>query len=201
MIACGRAAPSERPGPDGLAAMITTIDRAHARDVVASWKMSEELWDAQVMDAYRAHWRDYAAAFDAAAPALADRLASLRGDVRAQTQYADDPSLTDAQIRVRWIFPVGRPGAVAWIGGERLDVVFVHDGDRWRALLGADAMIRDAVRALEPGCVPAYLAAGPPGRCSSFGAVIAEAAMRGQRDRLHRACEIAAANGCAPSHP
>jgi hypothetical protein len=238
--ACGRAdAPAAaRPGPDGLAAALHDAlaqierDPARADAIVAGWRLPEDAWGALVTDAYRAHWRDYAAAFDAAAPALADRLRSVAaaGAVRAQWQYADDPALTNAQIRVRWILPVGRPGVVAWVtrggagardarasmvrGGagparnetrapdarastdERLDVVFVWDGAAWRALAGADDMIVAAVRAQRPGCLPALVAAGPAGRCTSIAWMIADAAMRAQPERLARACAIAAANGC-----
>ena len=209
--ACTRApSPEARPGPDGLAAALQATldtiaaapdrDRA-ARDAVAAWRVPQSSWRAQVTDAYREHWRDYAAAFDADAPAIAAQLARAAArsprTIRAQWQYADDPSLTDAQVRVRWVMPTGQPGVVAWIADQRVDTVFVWDSSEWRALIGADDVIVGAVRALEPDCVPAILAAGPPGHCSSIGWLIADAALRGQRDRLRRGCALAAANQCA----
>ncbi len=208
LAACTRAEappPVPAPGPDGLAVeldrtlhAIAAADHPDdtARAAVASWRFPEATWGALVTEAYRPHWRDYAAAFEAALPAVAARLAALRGAVRARWQYAGDPQLSNAQVRLRWVMPTGRPGVVAEIGGVPLDVVFVWDGAAWRALDGVDDVVQAAVGAHSAPCRAALVAAGPPGICTDVAWMIADAALRGQAARLDRGCAIAAANRC-----
>jgi hypothetical protein len=198
-----------RPTPAGLAeALGATLhevaaagDRgpAAARRAVEAWRMPEARWTALVTDGYRPHWRAYAAAFDADAGAVAARLVELArrgGPVEARWQYADDPRLSRAQVRLRWVLPTGRPGVVADVGGAPLDVVFAWDGAAWRALIGVDDVQLARTRAADPACAEALAAAGRPGTCTDLAWMIADAALRGQPDRLRRACGLAAANGC-----
>ncbi len=181
--------------PEELAAYLRGVvgaDLATRQREVASWKLGEAAWDRTVVPAYRDAYDAYAAAFDAAAPALIAQLAA-RGDVRARRHFADDPVATRAQVRLRWAVPVLYPSAVATIAGAPIDTAFVADGDHWRALLGLPEVVLARARAIDPACADHLAAAGPPGPCTDVGWLVADTAMRADREAFTRACALAAA--------
>lgn len=191
LAACRPSPP--RGSPEALVAYLGTVvgaDDATRRREVASWELPAALWDRTVVASYRPLHADYERAFAAALPALVDRLA--RPDpVTARRHFAGDPRLTLAQAQGRWALPTLFPSLVAEAGGAPIDAVFVADGERWRALVGLDAVVRARVTALDPGCAARLALAGPTGRCTDVGAAIAEAALRTDRDRLAHACRLA----------
>ena len=83
------------------------------------------------------------------------------------------------------------PSLVAEAGGVPIDAVLVPEGERWRALVGLDAVVRARVAALDPRCAARLALAGPTARCTEVGAAIADAALRTDRDRLAHVCRLA----------
>lgn len=203
-IGCSHAAP---PGPalgtpDDLAAYLRTLagtDDATRRHAVAGWVLDEASWRRTVIDPYTPLWGAYIRAFDAASPALVARLASP-GEITARRHFAGDPRLTPAQARLRWALPVEYPSAVAELGGAPIDTVFVYDGTRWRALAGLDEVVLERVRLRDPACAALVAQAGPPGRCTEVGWLVADAALRTDQQRFVHACRLAATL-CANASP
>jgi hypothetical protein len=113
------------------------------------------------------------------------------GAVTARRHYSGDPRLTLAQGRDRWALPPLYPSLVAEAGQAPIDAVFIPDGDRWRALVGLDAVVRARIEALAPGCTANLDLAGPTGRCADVGAALAIAALRRDRDQLAHVCRLA----------
>jgi hypothetical protein len=188
LAACASPAPPQDPGLDGLRAHLAAARRSPAA-AVSSWLMPEPAWRASVTEAYLAHWPDYAAAFSSRRAALVE---ALRGYVDAPTrpQYADDPALSAGQIHLRWALPSGSPGSIA----PGLDVVFVHDGRAWRALVDLDDLITRAAAAT-PGCDRAYMALTPK-ECADWAWAIADGALRGAAASTARACTQSLALNC-----
>jgi hypothetical protein len=217
LAACGggpTTTPAAEPGPAGLAArLIADSERitgaidpaAAAREIVAGWKLPEPAWRRRVTEPYRGLWREYAAAFDAEAPALAGRLeawARDAADIDARVHYAGDPDLTLAQSRLRTALPTGEPGAVIVpaVGDVILGEVFVFDGGRWYALAGLDAAVRARVARTAPACAEDLARAGKLDRCGELGWEITRAALADDVAGLARAC-AAAAPACAVPAP
>ena len=214
--ACGHPAPAgPAPGtPAHLAAYLQTLagaDEATREHAVAGWILDEATWRRTVVDPYRDLWPDYVRAFDAAAPALVARLAE-HGTVTARRHFAGDPQLTRSQGRLRWALPAEYPSCVADLAGTPIDTVFVFDGTapsfagaagraqvptdegaRWRVLVGLDEVVLARVRALDPACEKLLERAGPTGRCTEVGWMIADAALRTDQQRFVHACRLAAA--------
>lgn len=187
---------------EALAAYLETVASADAETrqrEAAGWMPDAQLWDATVIAAYRPLHADVQQAFAAALPALVAQLArpgargspGSPGSVTVRRHYAGDPRLTLAQSRDRWALPTLFPSLVAEIDGAPLDAVFIPDGDRWRALVGLDAVVRARVARLDPDCAAQLARAGPTGRCTDVGAAIADAALRTDRDRLAHVCRLA----------
>ena len=211
--ACGgsRAArPPDETGPGGLATrLIADSERitgaidpiAAARAVVAGWRLPEAAWRQRVTKPYGDVWREYATAFDAAAPALAGRLEAWArdgADIDARVHYAGDAELSLEQSRLRTALPTGEPGAVIVpaIGDVILGEVFVYDGTRWRTLTGLDAAISKRVATLAPSCAADLARAGRLDRCGELAWEITRAALADDAADLTRAC-AAAALACA----
>ena len=204
--------PRPSPGPDGLrASLAASLDRlAHAGDdapaiaqaLVDDWRVPEHVWPYVVTDAYKPRFAEADRAGAPEAHALAARLVELARQpdhaVAARVQYADDPALSPAQIRLRWALPVGRPGVVVTIGGAPVDVVFAWDNRAWRALLGVDAMTLARVRTSDSRCAAQLRAAAAPGDCLDVAWMVADAALRDDDQRLARACRLAATACPAP---
>ena len=197
LVACRDAAPPP-PAHTGsaaeLAAYLATVagaDEATRKREVASWILDETTWSRDIVEPYRALYNEYVAGFDAQVPAMVAELAPL-GAVTARRHFAGDRKLAAAQIRARWAVPVQFPSMVAELAGKPIDTVFIFDGARWRALLGLDQIVMAHVAALDPVCAAKLALAGPPGRCTEVGWLVADAALRLQHERFAHACALAA---------
>jgi len=197
LVACRDAAPTP-PVPTGtadeLATYLTTVagaDEPTRKREVASWILDETTWSRDLVEPYRALYNEYVAGFDAQMPAMVAALAPL-GQVTARRHFAGDKKLAPAQIRTRWAVPVQFPSMVADLAGKPIETVFIFDGARWRALLGLDAIVMAHVAALDPACAQKLALAGPPGRCTEVGWLVADSALRQQRERFAHACALAA---------
>lgn len=186
-LACQR----ERAAPAAtdLAAYLASLagaDLATREAAVNSWRLDEAAWQHVTTDPYRAAYADYARQFAIAAPALVAQLGQ-RGAVTTRAHFADDPKLTRGQARARWAQPVQAPSEIAELAGAPIDAVFVSEGGRWGVIVGVDAIIAARTAALAPGCAEIldHLAPGP---CLDAAWGVAEAALRGDRSRLARAC-------------
>jgi hypothetical protein len=189
LAACASPAPPQDPGLDGLRAHLAAARRSPASSVDA-WLMPEPSWRASVTEAYLAHWPDYVAAFSARRAALVEALRS-HVDAPTRVQYADDPALSAGQIHLRWALPSGSPGAIA----PGLDVVFVHDGRAWRALVDLDDLIAASASDTSPGCDRAYMALAPKD-CADWAWAIADGALRSAPAATARACAQSMSLGC-----
>lgn len=186
-----RVAPTANP--DELAAYLSTIagaDEATRTREVSSWIVDDATWSRDLVEPYRALHADYVKQFDAQIPAMVARLAAP-GRVTARRHFAGDKRLTPAQVRLRWTVPVQFPSAVAELDGKPIETVFLFDGGHWRALLGLDELVMKRVRALDPACADKLAFAGPPGRCTEVGWLVADAALRAQPERFAHACRLA----------
>ena len=195
LVACHDAPPPAKTGTaDELAAYLATVagaDEATRTREVSSWILDETTWSRDIVEPYRALYNEYVAGFDAQVPAMVARLAPL-GAVTARRHFAGDRRLAPAQIRARWAVPVQFPSMVAELAGKPIDTVFIFDGARWRALLGLDQIVMAHVAALDPACAAMLAFAGPPGRCTEVGWLVADSALRQQRERFAHACALAA---------
>lgn len=192
------ASPPQRPGPAGLRAHLDSVARltGAARDAALdAWRLPEATWRALVTDAYRDHWADYRDALAARRGDLVRSLGTWRGGA-TRVQYADDPDLTAEQVRLRWVMPTGRPGAIA----DGFSVVFFFDGDGWRVLVGLDDVIGARIERAQPRCTGAYLDASAK-RCREWAWEIAEGALRDDDGRIRRGCTQAMALGCGGAAP
>lgn len=190
LAACGREAATTPPATlkAQLAAMAGCAPGACEREV-ASWKLDRAAWDRLVVEPYRgeAPYAGYARAFDAAVPVLAAQLRA-GGVVTTRAHYAGDPRNTPGQARARWAVPVQYPSQVAMVAGVPLDAVFdvARDGTL-HAIVGIDVLLHAAAAALDPACAD-VLDHARDGTCFQSCWVIAEAALRGERERFARAC-------------
>lgn len=194
LIACN--APPPRPAPGSatdLAEYLRTIagaDETTREHAVAGWLVPEATWNRTIVPAWRGLYAEYTAQFASRVPIAAAQLASL-DPVTTRRHWAGDPHLTLAEARLRWALPVQYPSMVADVGGHPVDAVFIYDGS-WRALLGLDELVLAHVRALDADCAAKVALAGPLGKCTEIGFVVADAALRGNRADLDRACRMAA---------
>jgi hypothetical protein len=170
---------------------VTAMDATTRATEISGWMIDEARWRRIVVSADHELWRDYVRAFDDAAPSLAAQLGGA-GEITTRRHYAGDPRLTRSQGRLRWAVPVLYPSMVAELAGRPVDTVFVHDGTRWRALAGLDAVVLARARALDAACAERLALAGPTGRCTEVGWLVADAAVRGDLARFARGCGLAA---------
>ena len=197
LVACRDATPTPAAPTgtaDELAAYLTTVagaDEATRKREVSSWILDETTWSRDIVEPYRTLYNEYAAGFDAQVPAMVAALAPL-GQVTARRHFAGDRKLVPAQIRARWAVPVQFPSMVADLAGKPIETVFIFDGARWRAVLGLDAIVMAHVAALDPACAQLLALAGPAGRCTEVGWLVADSALRQQRERFAHACTLAA---------
>ena len=194
LVACNATPAQPAPGSaDDLAAYLRTVagaDTATRERAVATWLVPEATWNRTIVPTWRGLYAEYVAQFPARAAAITPALASL-DPVTARRHWAGDPKLTLGEARLRWALPVQYPSMVARIGDHELDAVFVYDGT-WHALLGLDELVVGHVRALDADCAAKLQLAGPLGKCTEIGFVVADAALRGNRADLDRACRMAA---------
>lgn len=192
LAACQRVEPGPQDLGKRLSALAGCAPGACEREV-KSWKLDRAAWDRLVVEPYRGEWpyKRYARTFDDAVPVLAAQLRA-GGGVTLRAHFAGDPLNTFGQARARWAVPVQYPSQVALVGGKPLDVVF--DIDRTgtvHALTGVDDIVNARTALVDPSCAD-LLASARAGKCLEIGWVIAEAALRDERDRLARACAQAA---------
>ena len=193
-LAACRAQPLAPGSAEDLAAYLSSLagaDAATREREVAAWVLPEAAWTRTVVAPYRPLYAEYVRAFEAARPELVAQLA-VAAPVTARRHFAGDRRLTLAEARLRWAVPVLYPSMVAEHAGTPIDAVFVHDGSRWRALAGLDSVVLAHVRALDPACAELLAHAGPPGRCTEVGWVIADAALRSDHKAFTHACLLAA---------
>ncbi len=194
LVACHDPPPVEKLGtPAELAEYLRTVAGADLETrtrEVTGWILDETTWSRDLVDPFRSLYNEYVKAFDAQVPGMVARLASL-GPVTARRHFAGDPKLLPSQIRTRWAVPVQFPSAVAELGGQPIEAVFIHDGGHWRALLGLDQLVVAHVAALDPACAKRLVLAGPAGRCTEVAWLVADSALRGQPERFAHACQLA----------
>ena len=201
--ACDRP-PAPRPATaEDLAAYVADLaagDPDAAARELAGWPLDRQLWRRTLVEPYRDLWDEVAP--EGRLRALGGAL--RRGPVTARRHYADDPRLTPGQLWLRWALPTLYPSFVVEIDGRPLDTVFLHDGVRWRALVGLDERIEARVRALDPGCAAHLAAVTASADCASAAWAVANATLRisgeAGRDRVARNCRIAA-NLCGKRSP
>lgn len=164
-------------------------------DDTRAWQLTRDEWEHTVVPEFRSLYDDYARAFVAARPALVTAAAKGRPwTTHVRQHYAGDPDLTLGQARTRWALPVMAP-AFVHIAESPLDAVFVRTPRGWGAIVGVDTILVARVAALEPSCARHLEQLGAR-RCQEIGAMVATAALRGQRERLVHACALAA-TACA----
>ncbi|HEY0254717.1 MAG TPA: hypothetical protein VGC41_24495 [Kofleriaceae bacterium] len=185
--------PIVRGSPEDLAEYLRGLagtDEATRTHAVATWLMGETAWSRDLVEPYRGLYAEYTALFSARVPALVDQLRTP-GEITARRHFAGDPRLEKDQARLRWSVPVQFPSAVAELAGKPIDAVFIHDGTSWRALLGLDAIVMAHVEKLDHECALLLAHAGPPGKCTEVGWLVADAALRAQPERFAHACALA----------
>jgi len=189
--------PVEIGSLEAYLASVARADEAARQREIARWQFDEPAWRRTVVEPYRTLHAEYVAAWNAAMPSLVARLAAP-GTIETRPHFAGDPRLTPAQARARWALPVGFASQVASQGGVPIDLVFVRDGDRWRAITGLDRIIRSHVAALDTTCASVLDLAAPPPRCRDLAWEIADAALRTDRARFAHACSLAASHCATP---
>jgi hypothetical protein len=194
LIAACRDAPPARATLGEYLGTLAGADAATRAREVAAWQLDGATWQRTVVATYAVVHGDYARAFETAAPALVAQLAT-RGAITTRPHFAGDLKLTLGQAQARWALPVQYPSEIAELDGVALDAVFLHDGQRWRAITGIDGVLRAKAAAFDPACA-AHLRISTSKKCSEVGWVIADAALRADRPRFDHACSLAA-NLCA----
>lgn len=177
-----------RPGADGLVAALGPVvgDRARAAAAIGRMAVPVAAWPRLVSAPYRDQHGAYARAYPVASAGLVDALA-VGGVIAVRPHYADDPRLAPAQRRERLALPVAAPTWIVSVGGRDLPAAMAWDGAAWRALVGLDALTRDAIGAADHACAVAYAAAAD-GRCLDASAPAAVAALAGDLAALTVAC-------------
>ena len=151
--------------------------------------LAEDRWRDIVVEPYRELYADYLTAFAARAPALRAQLAGP-GALTMRKHFAGDPALTVDQAVTRWALPVLFDSRVASKQGAPIDAVFVRQGQRWRAIVGLEAIVRARIAARDPACAP-LLGTSEPVACRQVTWELAEAALRNQDERFARVCTLA----------
>ncbi|MFT3696870.1 MAG: hypothetical protein QM831_27255 [Kofleriaceae bacterium] len=194
LVACK--APPEpivRGSPEDLAVYLRTLagaDEATRKHEVATWIMGDAAWGRDIVDPYRGLYAEYRKQFDSAAAPIIDQL-RVPGEITARRHFAGDRRLLNSQARLRWSVPVQFPSAVAELAGKPIDAVFIHDGTKWRALLGLDGILMAHVEAMNADCAKLLANAGPSGKCTEVGWLVADTALRGDQERFAHACALA----------
>lgn len=181
LAACGR----EPARDDSLAAHLAEAAKDPAA-AVASWKLSSAGWERVTTDPYRGEYKYYRTYFERHASELAAQLGA-GGPIATRAHHAGDDALTRDQARTRWAQPVQAPSEVATIGGKPLDAVFVRDDGGWRVIVGVDQLVFERVGEHDVACAK-QVSASRSGACAHAAWVVADAALKKDVTRLHRAC-------------
>ncbi|HSD87367.1 MAG TPA: hypothetical protein VLB44_07625 [Kofleriaceae bacterium] len=179
VAACSRPAP--RPDDEDLARYlrrVATLDGTSRREEVAKWRLAHRSFDRLVVVPFRDAYDGYDAHF---AEHVAELATSIPATPAVRRHFAGDPRLSPSQGRLRWALPVMYPSYVA----DGIDTVFVRVEDHWYVLAGLDDAVLDRARTLDPACTARL--AGP---VTDFTWMIADAALRGDRERFARACQL-----------
>jgi len=208
----GDAAPHAPSLESAVATLLASPDLAAA---VTALQLDPAAFAAVLVPPFESLHTAYAAAFTAAAPALTAELrrlapAKAAGSagsaapalpaITVRRHYAGDVAISLAQGRVRWAQPVQSESWLVRLGGTLVDTVWVSHRGRWFVLLGLDEAMRAALASRTPrtsltsgtpDCAAAALLAGRPGACSDAIWMALDGALRGQDDRVSRACDRA----------
>ncbi|CAN5349049.1 hypothetical protein BH11MYX1_BH11MYX1_35270 [soil metagenome] len=194
LVACHEPPAASTLGtPGNLADYLRTVAGADVTTrtrEVTSWIVDESTWSRDIVEPFRSLYGEYVAGFDAQVPSMVARLASLE-PITTRRHFAGDPRALPSQVRTRWAVPVQFPSAVAELGSQPIDAVFIYDGTRWRALLGLDQLVMQHVATLDAACAQKLQLAGPPGRCTEVAWLVADSALRAQPERFTHACQLA----------
>ena len=204
VMACGseKAAPPPPPGPPPLAEYLrglSKLDRDARTDEIRGWTMDGGTFRDLVVEPYAATWDIYDKQIRFETLGLERRFDGAP-TVTTRAHYAGDPKLTLGQARARWALPVQYPSEVAELDGLPINVVFVRDGTRWRALTGIDIAVMRAAIVLEPACGELLGVVGT-GECANVLWQVADAALREDRAMFGRACALAASLCVVNEHP
>ena len=201
--ATGDAAPHAPSLESAVASLLASPDLPAA---VVALQLDPATFAAVLVPPFESLHTAYAAAFTAAAPALTAELrrlapANAAGSaapvlpaITVRRHYAGDVAISLAQGRVRWAQPVQSESWLVSLGGTLVDTVWVSHRGRWFVLLGLDEAMRAALASRTsptPDCAAAALLAGRPGACSDAIWMALDGALRGQDDRVARACDRA----------
>jgi hypothetical protein len=181
VAACSRPAP--RPDDEDLARYlrhVAALDGTSRRAEIATWHLDRATFDRIVVVPFRDAYDGYSAQF---AEHVAELAASVPASPSVRRHFAGDKALSTSQGRLRWVLPVMYPSYVV----DGIDTVFLRVEDHWYVLAGLDDAVLARARALDPSC--ATRLAGP---VTDLTWMIADAALRGDRERLARACKLAA---------
>jgi hypothetical protein len=196
----GDAAPH---APSLESAVATLLAAPELPAAVAELQLDPAAFAAVLVPPFEHLHTSYAAAFTAAAPAFTAelrRLAAANGagsaapSITVRRHYAGDAAISLAQGRVRWAQPVQSESWLVSLGDTLVDTVWVSHRGRWFVLLGLDEAMRAALASRTsgaPDCAAAALLAGRPGACSDAIWMALDGALRGQDDRIARACDRA----------
>ena len=191
--ACSRA-PGRQADASELDAQLRAVcarvtSSADALQEVRRWRVpTPQAWLRVTTAPFQHLHAAYADEFERAAPILADELQTFCGaPLRSSRQhYADDAQASLVQNRLRWIVPVGFPSRVV----PGLSHVFVWDQDRWYSLAGADAAMREPLRALDQACWRRSTSAGLASTCSDASWAAVAHAIQGETEAALRGCRM-----------
>jgi hypothetical protein len=195
--ACAACAPAPPPTseatPAGLERALADLradpDPAAA---LAAWRLPAPAFRRILVEPYRDLAEGYTTRYGASVAPLAAAVAAP-GALHARRHFAGDPRLTPAELHLRWAVPPLYPSLVVDLAGTDLDAVFLHDGERWRVVVGIDPLL--TARIADPAC--AHHLDHTDGRCAEIGWMIADRALRIDHDGLIHACALAA-TACSP---
>jgi len=160
-------------------------------ETIAGWKLDRATWDRIVVPPFTALYDEYARGF---------AIEPFSGPIATSRHFAGDPDLSLGQARTRWLLPVLFPSEVATAGGAPIDAVFLRQGDRWYAVTGIERVIRARIDRRDPACSVTIDARTASKACRDVAWAVAEATLRNDDTRFHRACAIAT-TACATSSP
>lgn len=184
------------PSLETFTAALLALPSPALEQELASLQLDAQTFGEVIAAPYDRLHSAYAVRFSDAVPAFAAELRHLAAAAPAaltvRRHYADSPSLSLSQRRLRWALPVQAESWVVSRGDATLDAVWLTRRGRWFLLLGLDEAARAALAAAAPDCAAHAAKAGGSGACSDAVWVAQDAALRDDAERLTRACQRAA---------